>query len=60
MQRLADPTGKILLEVALMDKTGWRLKYLNECGLITDEELERLNVQYGSGAGSNRDSSNQQ
>lgn len=56
MRSLSDPTGKILLEIALMDKTGWRLKYLNECGLITDQEMGRLNAQYGSGAGINRDS----
>lgn len=44
MRNLADPIGKVLLDVALKDKTGWRLNYLYEIGLITKEDLDSLNA----------------
>lgn len=59
MEKVVMPLGRGLIRLALMDKTGWRLKYLNESGLITDEEMGNLNAQLGSRASLNRDTASQ-
>lgn len=60
MQNLNDVTGKVLLEIAMKDKTGWRIQYLHECGLIDEKQAGYLNAQLRSRTGFAGDYSSQQ